>query len=481
MKIRMVCDRSQLRLTAALALSALVVFAAGCESEADKKEKLVLEASQVMDKLPEETAEKSQAVAPQMEPASEAEPNLYAAAGSPVQPDEQTKTEIIYDAAEWTYDQLRAIVAKEFDHFVYISGKESVAEFAVINDEEVLVKYEQEEMEAVTATIRRYNLKKGTSVVLWTGKGRTAMKYNVRTRLIELTDRPVQTEHIINYTLSPETGKLDRNPELELAAGSRWTLYRVNGEPGIWAKSNDGKTKLHLTDKPEDHSPLWIPGTESFIYLHQTGRSLGDGLGSEFALARYDLSKRSMTLLPFDHGYIRIIGWTDHGRKLLIDRTLNEGSDRNYTNPALIDLTHNKERQLLPDGMGAYDLSYNGALGEFLVSIPKYTAVYGSDGHIRSLFPDDRERSDLATAFRSFSPDGRRLAYVSGTVAYSDRDATPGSRIILSDSDGSDQRYATREFMRVEQLTWSPTGQSLTALVHDDKGGTFIVTKKIPK
>jgi hypothetical protein len=266
----------------------------------------------------------------------------------------------------------------------------------VLNDTEVavLLKRYPKEGDLESSAIVKYDLLTGKASELWSESVHISMRYNAISSLFEFTVYTANSPSEMKYTISPKTGRLKQNPDVALSVNQQWTLYRHHDRPGIWAKSNDDVASfIQLTKNTNDGSPLWIPGTNSFVYLAATGRSLGDGLGPEHALAVYDVDKRQSKTLAYKPGYINIIGWADPGRKLIIDRTNNEGADHSYTDPAIVVLVGSKESQILPDAMRAYDLTFNAPHQELVVSIPDYTVVYGSDGQIRSLFPDNWERS----------------------------------------------------------------------------------------
>jgi len=273
------------------------------------------------------------------------------------------------------------------------------------------------------------------------------------------------------WALSGTEAESIADPRWTLEDNGRWTLYRSNDAPGIWAARGHGGKPVRISGYEMDQRPLWFPGEDRFLYLAHTGNLLADGSGYEYELAEYDLAKGKGRVLPYDAGVWHIIGWAEPGKTLLVDHAFNEGEVVAYTEPRLIDLQTMGETRLTEPGLRGYNRAYNERRGELTVQISDHFVQYDPSGRIRSVSPWAYEGGRIDEVWpEPFSPDGGTWAYVadSGEV---DRFA---HMLILADVERGQRRTVLRADSFLAPLSWSPDGERFAVLAGMGDYGIYV-------
>jgi hypothetical protein len=250
-------------------------------------------------------------------------------------------------------------------------------------------------------------------------------------------------------------------PRWTLTDNGRWTLFRSNDAPGIWAVDKRRGKPVRLSEYDMDQRPIWFPGEDRFLYLAHTGNLLADGSGFEYVLAEHDLAKGTSRVLPYEAGVWHLIGWAEPGKSVLVDHAFNEGESVAYTEPRLLDIKTMAETRLADQALRSYNRAYSEALGKLTVQIPGYFIHYDSLGKIREVSPWAYEGGEIDEVWpQSFSPNGSAWAYVT--------DNGEGSGVnhsfILADASGMKRSHLLGADEYVAPLAWSPDGASFAVL-----------------
>ncbi|MFC5471134.1 hypothetical protein ACFPPD_20815 [Cohnella suwonensis] len=334
-------------------------------------------------------------------------------------------------------------------------------------DENKIV-YSTEETNGLTSSFYELDFLTGLATKIGTVDGSVyLLKYNDSNHQLQIKIAKENQESYAAWV--PGSAKIDSNPRILLTRNDNWSLFKTNENEGIWAIRNEGGKPIRLTEYDLDHDPIWIPGTNQFVYVAYSGHTIADGSGYGFSLSRYDLDKMAGEPLPFGEGPLILKGWLNIGKALLVDRAFNEGQSVDYTEPAVIRLTGNKETKLIADNMKGFNLAYNETSSEFALSIPGYFGFYDSNGEIVSLTPWFTDSSESATSPFMFSPDGSKGDYLMG--------GTYGSRLVISDSRGNRAKRLNEEPLPIDSWTWTPKGSAIIAFVGNQSGSYFVLQK----
>jgi hypothetical protein len=264
-----------------------------------------------------------------------------------------------------------------------------------------------------------------------------------------------------SWTLSGSQAAVAAVPRWTLADNGRWTLFRSNDAPGIWAANKKGRRPVRISEYDMDQRPLWFPGEDRFLYLAHTGNLLADGSGFEYELTEYNLAKGEGSVLPYEAGVWHIIGWAEPGKTLLIDHAFNEGESVLYTEPRLLDLGTMTEKRLTEQALRSYNLLYNVQRGELTVQIPGHFIHYDRQGNIQEVSPWAYEGGEIDEVRpESFSPDGSTWAYVT-----EDGEVDKVTRtLILADAESGRRRTVIWGDAFLAPLAWSPDGERFSVM-----------------
>lgn len=377
----------------------------------------------------------------------------------------------------YTDEEYAALIDSQFSKVHKLDsngGKEYFYGLAVTGENEVVYSVDNGE----GFELLQHDFRTGKTYPLISLKGNLiTLSFSLERQTLEISYSEKEKFGFKSWLLSD--GKLTEKSRTVLAENGQWTMFYSAKGDGIWAAARDGSGEFKLTDYWLDHSPLWIPGTNRFVYVAHTGRTIADGSGYEFALTMYDLDTRKGKELPFDKGPWKTLGWTEPGKKLLVDHAFNEGLDRSYTEPYIVDLELMKEYPLLSADMDAYDINFNTVRPSFVVTIPGYLAFYDGKGEIESLEPwFAYSPEQLASPF-TYSPDGKRGAYLVSAAPNGDS-ASNGQRLVIADAYGREPVMLHDYHLPIIAFEWSPNGDSIAALIQS-RQGSFIVIKELGK
>jgi hypothetical protein len=475
MKVKMITGGNILKkLPVVLMLTVLLTLGASCEGTSPEQfnssETGVASSNEIVEDDPV-------SVSPSVPPESEALDSDMPFSEDAVQPESVSRSAF----PEYTDEEYAAWLAQQFDkvHKVELSADSELYNYAIeaISDEEIV--YSLDNHTASSSELFRYNFRTGETDKVVSLEEGTISSLHYSLEHIQLEISYWQGEKLRYKTWSPANGIVNDNPRIILAENPQWILYRSNEGPGIWASAREGSGEFKLTSYDLDNSPLWLPDTNQFVYVAHTGGKINDGSGYEYALSLYDMTARKSKELDFGRGQWIIRGWMEPGKKLLVDHAFNEGSNRNYAEPYLVDLKQMKEYRLLSEQMGAYDMQFNVNSASFVVAIPGYLAFYDRKGDIASLEPWFTDSSEQWAGSFKFSPDGKRGAYV---MNFNSKEDIPisGGRLVITDALGRKAERMNDEFVQIADIEWSPEGNAIAALVQD-KHGMFLVMERLKK
>ncbi|MBD3921866.1 hypothetical protein H8B09_24105 [Paenibacillus sp. PR3] len=283
------------------------------------------------------------------------------------------------------------------------------------------------------------------------------------------------TEHYAAW--SAATGKLEQ--QRVIGRNEQWTLYYGNVAPGIWAAPVNGADDkgVRLTSYDIDNSPLWIPGTNRFVYIRHTGNTIADGSGYEFVLAMYDLDVPMNQELPLGMGPWMMRGWLEPGKTLLVDHAFNEGESVDYTVPYIVDLSTMKEKPLLPEGTGAHDISFGPLDAGFVLVVKDDLQFYDSNAKLTAKVPLLSDSGERLRQRFTYSPDGKKGFY---TMETADNTASDGTveRIVVANADGSHAARLNEKAVNIGGVQWLPDGETLFVLAEKD-GQLYAATKRV--
>ncbi|PWW04886.1 hypothetical protein DFQ01_106171 [Paenibacillus cellulosilyticus] len=286
----------------------------------------------------------------------------------------------------------------------------------------------------------------------------------------------------------------------------KWLADPNNEEKdeGIWGAERSSGVRKQWTTGINDDDPLWLPDSSGFIFLHDTGDNLGDGAGPRYELAKYDLGKHKVTILPYASGFWGNIEWLVPGESVLAYNGFDDG-----VGMKIVNLDTDKEYQIVDTSDFDYLWSsLNSVEHQLLVSDQGSFTIYGSSGEPLSVVPwptgfdmyTNKHLSDPPTqtdepvrqyyytggeqggrfgpSSMRYSPDGKQLAYLLGAMGESSDDKVEGTRIALANHDGSETRLLTNDYVRISNIHWTPDGQSILALftLEEDRKQYYIGT-----
>lgn len=378
-------------------------------------------------------------------------------------------------APVYTDEEYAALIASQFNkvHKLDNGEGEYFYELAVLGENEVV--YGMDNGDGFELVQHDFRTGKTHSIISLKGE-LISLTFSSERQMLDISYSLDDTWKFKAWSLS--AGELKGNLRTVMAENEKWTLVRSDKGGGIWGAARDGSGKFKLTDNALDHSPWWMPGTNQFVFLAHTDRRINDGSGYEYALTLYDMDTRKWKELSFDKGPWKILGWLEPGKKLLVDHAFNEGVDLNYTEPYIVDLELIEEYPLFSAGMDAYDMEFNAASRSFVVTIPGYLAFYDQKGDIHSLEPWFAYSSEQLGSPFTYSPDGKRGAYLVKAAPTNDAASSSGGRLVITDAYGREPVLLHDYNLPVISFKWSPDGKAIACFIQDSHG-SFIVMKEL--
>ncbi|MFC4777255.1 hypothetical protein ACFO9Q_10720 [Paenibacillus sp. GCM10023252] len=308
-----------------------------------------------------------------------------------------------------------------------------------------------------------------------------------------------------NLKMKKASRQLQQQAEQTARASSpdgNWVAYWDDSRQGIRGVNKEGE-EFSWTEGPEDTQVLWMPDSSGFLFLHATGKQLGDGAGPEYELARYDLGSRQMKVLPLHRGFWGRIEWLVPGQSLLARNGFDDA-----VGYKLVHLEEPKEIQLLDTtyGTSAAYATYNGAAQRLLITENGSFRSYDTKGDLLTTQPwpvdldahssmnPEYGTSSSAPYYEegspggaysvnhpSFSPTGDRLAYLLGVFGFSSDTAVTGTRLVVSHQDGGEAKLATSDYLPIIDYQWSPSTDELVVLLSspDSSGSYYLGVVKV--
>lgn len=277
------------------------------------------------------------------------------------------------------------------------------------------------------------------------------------------------TESVYFKTTQEELIKIDLTTRKsytykgKFSPDSKWMVYRDWEKGGIWGTELATGNTVQWTDGEWDQQPLWLPNSEGFIYLKQTDTQLGDGAGPAMKLAQFMISTGDDFPFSFDEGYWGGIEWLNPGQSIVAYNGFDD-----VISVAIVNLTNNKKIQLIENEMiGMAETSINKSKNELLLSLKGKISFYNDKGDLITTKDWIEEKEDFVPTVFSFSPDGSQLAYLTGVPGWGIDDIVPGRKVIVSKSDGSDERFLTFDYLYIASLKWSPDSDALAVKIED--------------
>jgi Tol biopolymer transport system component len=216
--------------------------------------------------------------------------------------------------------------------------------------------------------------------------------------------------------------------------------------------SADGKVRQQLLDMPAAFAnyPRWSPNGQQIVFHHIPT----DPQGTEIGLFIINADGSGLRKIPSPPTGLQGADWAPDGSRLVAysgDRLVvfgSDGSDFAFLPPTNISIHGYRGISWSPDGN---EILYNGT--------HEYDGTPGPDIWIFNLVTG-MSRMLIAPAFDGrWSPDGRRVAYVSIVPPTLGVDERRGLAVI--DSDGSNQRILITDSPTVPRFAWSPDGTRL--------------------
>lgn len=362
---------------------------------------------------------------------------------------------------------------------------------AVINTNEVIASISSNEVD--DSRLIRVNLKTGEkSILLESNKDEDIINYSLH----RSDDGALEWDAYNEKQSLYHTYRLDNDQQpilvnySELSPDGKWVVDSTKaGAQGIWSTDQATGMSKQWTKGENDAQPLWLPDSSGFIFLHDTGENLGDGAGTLYELAKFDIGQQKVTILPFEAGFWGMIEWLEPGVSILAHngfddevglKIVNLSTSKEYQIVETSDFENlssiniPEERHLFVSDSGSFNVY--GSNGELLSETPWPT---GFDEYTNKHIVEPSQTDEPASEFYytgeeqgahfgpsqlSYSPKGSHLSYLLGAIGESMDDRVEGTRIALANSDGSGTKLLTNNYARISNLQWSPDGAAIIAL-----------------
>jgi WD40 repeat protein len=310
------------------------------------------------------------------------------------------------------------ILKQNFDDVVKpVSGWQKSL-FKVISDTQTI--YSEDKMDGTASRLASYNWDTKQSAVIWEGQ-----------------------DKIILIELVPDQENVQ---ELHFETSGGDTIR--------WFKFTEGKVQ-ELTDEQTTNRynrKLWFPDGERYLYLHDTGKSLGDGAGPEKVPAIYDVKQKKETILPFEKGFYGSLQWMKPGETVLASTGYDD-----IVQVKILNLKEMSELMILnTDKIGDTHIANNPSRHQVLIAAERKVRLYTDHAEqIDVRHQLDYSQEKFTTAFYSFSPDGNKLVYTLGSSS--------GSKVLIADGDATNLKTLTNDDLGILHLEWTPTSSHLIA------------------
>lgn len=227
----------------------------------------------------------------------------------------------------------------------------------------------------------------------------------------------------------------------------QWVAYSVTSNDikedkrrtSVWMVSWDGKQDLRISYGPgSDSSPRWSPDGKYLSFLSDRADKKKTQV---WMVDRRGGEARQLTNVKED---IEDYAWSPDGKKLIL--VMRESKDPDKPQPIVIDRFHFKE-----DVLGYLTIASNRHLYLFDVESQKLEPLTTDKNF------DDRDPA--------WSPDGKRIAYISNHEKDPDQTATYDIFLIEAQPGATPQKLLTAFSPNDQHLLWSPNGRLLAFLI----------------
>ncbi len=394
--------------------------------------------------------------------------------------------------------QKELLLKRNFDSYIKLPEGYYYGSFVMLNEKEAVYISSKAGTEPLHNEIVKINLETQETMVLW--EGTDSISYRLvseaseegRDTTVRFSTSNYEQKTFQEYII--EDGALPKKvPYRKESPDGKWDAISEdstseNRLSGIWGLNTVSNQKTQWTTGQWDDQPLWMPDSSGFIYLHSTGKQIGDGAGPVYELARYDLKTNQTIILPFEKGYWGRIDWLIPGRTILSQNGFDDGIGYK-----IVDLLTQKEKQLFST---THSIDYvrqalNPDSGKMLISEVGHFLFFNTQGELETTIlwvtdlddytkknPDfgseewvfhpyylsNDDGHGLGPSNPEFSPDGKKLAYTLGLMGESGESVVPGSRIVISSENGSEPGWLMRDYFGISEFHWTPSSNRV--IVH---------------
>jgi dipeptidyl aminopeptidase/acylaminoacyl peptidase len=199
----------------------------------------------------------------------------------------------------------------------------------------------------------------------------------------------------------------------------------------IWVVSTEGNAR-QFTAGPADSAPRWNPTGCELAFVAKRG----DDPPQVYLLPSDGGEARRLTNLPLGAGDMR---WSPQGDRLLVIATVDLDQDAPEHAPRVIERSGYKA-----DGAG------------WIGSKRRHLFVVSREGGE----PIQLTSGEMSVGAASWSPDGKRIAYLQGTER-PERDLEPESAVWVINAGGGKAKRVTPDGWVASSVTWSADGRTL--------------------
>ncbi len=380
--------------------------------------------------------------------------------------DEEFEKESVVSKAE----KIEEIVNSNFEYYLRVPSLSFYDDFVLVNNKEIIYVEEKiiENQNNYDYFIYTYNFETQENQLLLEMKdeqwGPRYLSYSEETHSIYI-ENALEEITTINLT----TGEIKKFKG-SISPNGKYLVYRDAEKGGLWGKEIDTGDTFQWTNGEWDQQPLWLPSSEGFIYLKQTNTALGDGAGYAMKLSQFSIDTQNDAPLTIETGYWGHIDWLTAGNTIVAYNGFDD-----VISVAVVNLTNKKKIQLIEnEGIGEVEASVNIKKKELLLSMDGKLVFYNDKGEEIVTRNWISERDGLVPSALTFSPDGSKLAYLTGVQGWGINDIVPGRKVIVSSYDGSEERTLTKDYIYISGLKWSPDSSALAVRIREDIDSNYI-------
>jgi hypothetical protein len=343
-------------------------------------------------------------------------------------------------------------LARNFDRWHFSEPGWRLTEMRVESENAVLLA--ERNAEDTRSRWIRYDWKQERTEVLWESADRIGSIRSVPLPGERGTTFCMETygEGTTGRTYLFRDGKFTEVERGTPSPDGRWLAFTTEDRDGIWGKDNRTGEIVQWTKARGDRAPLWHPDSSRFIFLHDTGKDLGDGAGPETVPAVYEIGRRRLTELPLARGFWGGLSWLTPGKSIAAANGFDDVIGLKW-----IGLDTMEEKQLLETSRtDTAGYAVRAAQAQVLISDEGRFGLYDDRG---DLIHSEPWPSGVYPWMLRYSRDGEQLAYVRRT----EPNAMEG-KIAAADPDGSRPRLLTPDDWEITEMEWLPSGRGLLVL-----------------